>query len=456
MRRLRDLRRGQLGGLAGDSFYVAIWQGAVSGADLVQIALITHALGLADYGRISLAVGLVLLVGQFFDVRVGTAATTFGARALRDGPASAARVFQFSYLIDLTTGVLAFLVVTGLAPFVGPWLVGEDGTLLVVLYALTLLAATVDDSSVTVLRLLDRFRLVAGYTVALELLRIALVVVALAVWESLVAVVLALLVHRSFTALTNAAAAVVAFRRGTGVNLVRGLGRARQFPERREMIRMVLHTNIVSYARLTQTNLPTVLVGAIAGPTQVGLYKVGMAAGAIVGRLADPPYAALLPRISKLWAAHRGREIRRLVQRATLISVPVMAAALGLVILLQSPILSVLGGSEAKGADTVLVLAALAQAVNGALFWNVGVLYVSGRSNLVARVALAGAATQLLLLPPLVATLDADGAALSYLVSTLGTNLVALYWAGAVLRRTNGEAAPRHQPGPELTAPREI
>jgi O-antigen/teichoic acid export membrane protein len=104
----------------------------------------------------------------------------------------------------------------------------------------------------------------------------------------------------------------------------------------------------------------------------------------------------------------------------------------------------------------VLVLAALAQAVNGALFWNVGVLYVSGRSNLVARVALAGAATQLLLLPPLVATLDADGAALSYLVSTLGTNLVALYWAGAVLRRTNGEAAPRHQPGPELTAPREI
>jgi O-antigen/teichoic acid export membrane protein len=188
----------------------------------------------------------------------------------------------------------------------------------------------------------------------------------------------------------------------------------------------------------------------------VGLYKVGMAAAAIVGRLADPPYAALLPRISKLWAAHRGREIRRLVERATLISVPVMTAALGLVILLQSPILSVLGGDDAQGADTVLVLAAIAQAVNGALFWNVGVLYVAGRSNLVARIALAGAAAQLLLLVPLVTTLEADGAALSYLVSMLGTNLVAVWCAGAVLRRPNGEATPRHQPAPELTAPGEI
>src|SRR5438270_6645118 len=121
---LRRFRATELGSLAGDAFQVGIWQGAVSVADLVQLALITHVIGLAQFGRLAVTMSFVVLVGQFFDVRVGTAATRFGAGRLADRDVKGLlRVFQLSYLIDSLTGVLGFVVVAGLAPIVGPRLI---------------------------------------------------------------------------------------------------------------------------------------------------------------------------------------------------------------------------------------------------------------------------------------------------------------------------------------------
>jgi hypothetical protein len=82
-------------------------------------------------------IAFVVLVGQFFDVRVGAAVTTFGARRFECSPAAALGVFEFGYLVDFAAGVLGFVVVAALAPLVGPALVGGDGTNLTVLYALT-------------------------------------------------------------------------------------------------------------------------------------------------------------------------------------------------------------------------------------------------------------------------------------------------------------------------------
>lgn len=433
--RWRRLGAGELGRLGGDSAHVALWQGAISVADLVQLSLITHALGLAEYGRLALAIGFVILVGQFFDVRVGAAATTFGAERLQRSTTAAVGVFQLSYLIDLTTGVLGFLVVAGLAPFVGPALIGDGGTTLIVLYALTLLASTVDESSITVLRLLDRFGLIARYTVALEVGRVGLVAGALALSGNLTAVVLALLVYECAAGAANLLAARAAFRRASGGGRLFRPAPAAVRVERRAMLRMVLHTNVVSYARLAQTQLPTILVGVIAGAAQVGLYKVGMAGGAIVGRLADPPYAALLPRISKLWAANRRVEVRRVVVRASLISVPAMLLALTMLVILRSPILELLGGGgDATAATTVLVLAGAGQAVNGAVFWNVGLLYTVGRSRLVSHIAVAGTIVQVVLTPLFILKLEADGAALAFLISVLATNAACTWFAVAALR----------------------
>ncbi len=457
MRKLRSRVRarmgGELGGLAGDSFYVAIWQAATSIADFAQIALIAHLLGLDEYGRLAIVASFVLLVGGFFDVRVGVAATTLGARALRRDPERAAGIFQLSYLIDALTGILGFAAVAGLALAVGPGLVGSNGTLLIVLFAVTVLASTLEDSSLSILRLVDRYRLVAGYTVALEAARVGLIACALLISEGLVPVILALLAQKLLVTVVQVTTAASSFRQATGRGLFRGSALGAVRDTRRRMLTTVLHTNAVSYARLAQTQLPTLLLGAIAGPVQAGLYKIGMAAAASVGRLADPAYAALLPRVSRLFAAGRPDNVRRLVEQASRVSVPAMVVASAIVILLRDPILGLLGGNAAKDAGAVLAAGAAAYAINGALFWNIGVVFAAGRARAVAVIAIAGALTQGLLLVPLVLALEATGAALAFLATMALTNLAATIVAiRAIAAADHRQPMARDRAGPETDA----
>lgn len=421
--RLNVLRSTEVGGLARDSFHVGIWQGAISIADLVQLALVTHVLGLTALGRLALVTSFVILVGQFFDVRVGTATTRFGAARLVDHDVPGLLgVFQFGYLIDALAGVLSFAIVAALAPVVGPRLVGGNGTVLILLYALTLLISTVDESSVSVLRLLDRFRLLAACSAGVEGLRIASVALALLITPNLTSVLLALIVYDLAGACVNLVAASAVFRRRFQRSL-RTTGMS-GFSEKRPMIRMVLQTNVVSYARIAQVQLPTLLLGALTTTTQVGYYKLGGSAAAAVGRLADPGYAAILPRLARLWASGRRDELTLLIKRSTTVAACVMAAALAAVIVLRDPILRILGGSRATEAATVLVVLAAAQAVNGALFWNTGLLFAAGRAGVVSAVALVGVLLQVGLLVPLAALFGADGAAMAFLASYVVTNVV--------------------------------
>jgi PST family polysaccharide transporter len=417
----RSFRRTELGGFATDSFHIGLWQAAVSMADLAQLVLITHVLGLNAFGRLALAMSFVVLVGQFFDVRVGTAATKYGAERLADRDVEGlAGLLQLSYLIDFLAGLLSFTIILALAPLVGPRLVGGNGATLVVLYALTLLFSTVDDSSVSVLRLLDRFKLLATYSIGLEVLRVALIAGALAIRPSLVSVLIALIAYDLVGAFVNLAAANVIFLRTVGRTLRRRSLRA--FDYKRQVFRMVLQTNVVSYARLAQVQLPTLVLGALSSTTQVAYYKVGASAASMVGRLTDPGYAAVLPRLSRLWASERRDEMRSLIARSTLVAAIVMGIALLVVIPLRIPILQLLGGTGAHHATTVLILASIGQAINGALFWNTSMLFAAGRAGAVATVALLGTALQVVLLVGLATLFQANGAAAALLVSYVAVN----------------------------------
>jgi O-antigen/teichoic acid export membrane protein len=173
----------------------------------------------------------------------------------------------------------------------------------------------------------------------------------------------------------------------------------------------------------------------VAGATQAGVYKVGMAAAVMVGRLADPAYVALLPRLSRLWSAGRRDEIRRLVGRLSSVAVPAVLALAGGIILLRNPVLNALGGAEASAdAGPVLIFGTLAHAVNAGLLWNVPTLYAAGRAHVVSRLAIAAAAVQVLALLPLVNAYEASGAALSLLLSMLVLNLGATVQALNALR----------------------
>ena len=438
-----------MGGLAADTGWVAVWQASAAAAILIQIAVITHAFGITEYGRFAIIVAFVELVGGFFNPRAVYASTTFGARWLVRDPRVAAGVFQYCWLIDLAATAAGLIMLAVLALAAGPQLAGDGSTGLILIYAFALLGPTLSRSAFVVLRLLDRFALIATYAWALELTRIVLVVLAVVLFHSITAVLVAIVIATLAAGIVDAGVAAVVLRRAHGLRLTRSHLGALERSERREMLKNTSQTLVISSGRTVQNHLPTVLLGGLAGATQAGIYKVGMAAAAPIGMLFAPASAALLPRLARLWSEGRLRELRRLVFHASTFSG--LAVGLGFVALLvfQGPILRLIGAGEAGDeAATVMLLGAAAQALYGLVFWHSTLLFAANRTGPMSVVSGLAVIFQILAMLALVPILDATGAALALLASQVLINVALTTLALRTLR-----SAPDGQVDPKEPAP---
>jgi O-antigen/teichoic acid export membrane protein len=418
-------------GLAKDSLLLGIGKAATTVGMATQVALISHILGLRAYGVFSLTVAFVALVDRFFDVDVGRAAIAFGTRCIARDKYAAAGVFQFTFLIDLGLGLFGFAVAAACAPIAGPRFVGDQGTELFLLLALTLLGSTVDITSSSTLQVLDRYRELSLLVIFRETTRVLAICIALFMFDGLIPVVVALVIHDFITGAMGVRIASRAFARAApGVSLLRPwLGYAREF--RRPMLSMIFQTNLVGYAKLAQSQLPALLLGLLRDPLTVGVFKIGMAAATVVGQISDPAWNAVMPRLARLWHAGRLDAIRKLILQGSLVAVAVMVPAVILAISLRTQILVVFGGAAAGAAGTIFALGAIAKAINGITFWNDSLLYAANRAKLATAVFLPSTILLLVLVWVLSSSWGATGAGVAVLVSTVVSNLglsVAALW----------------------------
>jgi O-antigen/teichoic acid export membrane protein len=436
-------------GLAKDSLLLSVGKAATTLGMITQVSLVVHSLGLRSYGLFALTVSLVAIVDKFFDVDVSKAVITFASRHLSSDPRRTAGVLQFGYLVDLVLGVVGFLVVVAVAPLAGPRLAGSQGSLLFLLYGLTLLASTVDTTSVAVLQVLDRYRLLAGLVIFREATRVMFVAIGVLAFHSLVALVALLVVHDFMTGLIGLAMASRAFSsRSEGIHL-RQPALATVKDMRRPMLSMVFQTNLITYGRLIQTQAPTLLLGIFHGPLEVGIFKIGLAGATAVGQVSDPAWNAVMPRLARLWSEGRFEAIRKMIAQGSLIAAIVMTIVGASVIAFRVEVLKLFGGGQATAAASVFALCVVAQVVNGILFWNDSLLYSSGRARLVTTIFLPAVALMLALVVILGRQWGANGAAVALLASGVVGN-VAL--AAAALRVIS-EAGFSVSPRPRVTAP---
>jgi O-antigen/teichoic acid export membrane protein len=422
-------------GLARDTSFLAVGKAATTLAMIAQVMLISHVLGLRQYGVFALTVAFVAIVSKFFDVDVAKATISIGARYIRSDTRAAAGIFQLSYLVDGVLGVAGFVVVAALAPFAGPRLVGSEGFLLFLLYGLTLLGSTVDTTSIAILQVLGNYRTITALVLLREASRVALVATALFSFHTLVAVVALLVVHDVLTGVGSATLAVKAFGRATpGLSLRKSMLDAAK-EARRPMFAMIFQTNLISYGRLVEGQAPALLLGFLRGPLEVGVFKIGMAGAIAVGQLAAPAWNAALPRISRLWNAGSMDELRRLVREGSVAALVVMTVAGVVVVVFRRPILELFGGHAATAAGTVLSLAVASQVVNGILFWNDSVLLAAGRAKLAMSLYLPAVMVMLALVLVLGERYGAEGAAGAVLASALLTNVGLTFSAVRMLYR---------------------
>lgn len=349
----------------------------------LQVVLLTRFLKTDGYGSYVSLVALVMLVNQFFDVRVSEMAVKFGAEFLvKKDLQRLAAVIKLSYLIDLTTGALAFFVMTVGAGWASNNILHDPGLKsLVQLYTLTLFISTVDNTSSAVLRITDHFGWSSIYAISMAGLEFGLMSLFLVKGLGLPGVIIAHVAKDSVSAIINLGLAWKAISpavdlegfKKSSIRLLRNY-----YPA---ITKQIFSTNFIAYARMMAAKADVLILAYFRSPMEVGFYKIAMQLSGMVLRVTDPLFVAVLPDLTRLWTQGAVVRFRGLLKKATIIAASILVPAGIAISLLRLPIISILFGTEFAPAGDIVLIAVWGFVIAGVFFWLWPAFLSIGRSE---------------------------------------------------------------------------
>jgi O-antigen/teichoic acid export membrane protein len=396
-------------------------------------------LGLEGFGHFATVMAVVGLAQTLLDLTVEESLTKFGFRYVAaEDWGRLRRLFRRALELKLVGGGLATLLLLLLAP-IADTVFGADGLAapMVAAAALPLLAAP-ENVSASALLLRGRYDLrgwLLSVTMAIRLVAI-LVGASFGVTEALAALAVGQL---AATAIAGTAGTLALRRFPIGES--RALGR-----DRREIVSFVVQSSIATGVISLRAALTPVLLGVVAGTTQVGYYRVALAPQSGFSAASAPVRLVLLTEQTRDWEHGRAPTVLRGVKRYSLAAAVVALVALPIFLLAMPWLVRVVFGAEYLPAVDAARIVLVSAAVLLVLGWSKSLPVTIGRP----RLRIVTHSLEAVVLLPLVVVLGArygvTGAAVAILVSTL---VFALAWVVILarlrdeLRRGRGVGAPR-------------
>ena len=381
-------------------------------------------LGLEDFGRFATVLAVVGLAQTLLDLTVEESLTKFGFRYIAaEDWGKLHRLFRRALELKLVGGGLASALLLAFAPLADT-VFGGDGLAAPFAAAAAIpLLASPENVSASALLLRGRYDLrgwLLSATMAIRLVAI-LVGASYGVSAALGAMALGQLV-----------ATVVAGTAGTFA--------LRRFPpgeetslgsDRREILSFVVQSSIATGVISLRAALTPVLLGVVAGTTQVGYYRVALAPQSGFSAASAPVRLVLLTEQTRDWEHGREDSVLRGVRRYSIAAAGVAAVALPVFLVAMPWLVRVVFGSEYLPAVDAARIVLVSAAILLVLGWSKSLPVTIGRPRL--RIVTHG--LEALVLLPLVVVLGArwevTGAAVAILVSTC---VFAAAWAVVLVR----------------------
>ena len=398
--------------------YVAVAFGIVGTIAAARI------LGLEDFGVFATALAAVGFFQVLLDLTVEESLTKYGFRyvASRDW-GRLRRLFRQMLVFKVAGGVVATVILAAVAP-VADELFGTDGVGAALLAASLLpLVQSVENVAATTLLLHSRYDLRGVYQAGSAGLRLLAIAIGapMGVTEALAAVVVA-------QAIATVAISVVG---------IVALGRFPAAPERPlaedvpGIRSFVVQSSIATGVISLRTTLVPVVLGLVAGTTQVGLFRIAQTPQTGLAAASSPARLVLMTEQTRDW--ERGDRLGVLsgIRTYSLWASGLMVVAVPVFFVAMPWLVRVVFGSEYAGAVDAARIVLLAAAIQFAIGWTKSLPVTIGRPRL--RIVTHG--LEALVAIPLVALLGSEwgatGAAVGVLVSTV---VFALAWAVVVAR----------------------
>jgi len=359
----------------------------------VEVIVLARFLGVEQFGLFSLVMAYVRMVNGFVDLKISEASIKYVSEYRERGDTETANSFiKFFYIVDLLSGVIAFVACICLAKVANSLFIkSEDAFQYVLILSFSLLISTVNQNSHAILQSFKRFRESAFLRVFHNVVRIALILAAF----------IAELGMEGFFAAYVAAAFInfvvlqvfvnkALVREKAGGWMSASLGRIRS--KMRGALWFVMNTSVSGFAYLAfSTHLPVILLGYFSGAEASGLYKVAHSVTRIVEKISGPVYSVLYPAMVRLSSRGNYKELRKMIiyslKEMAKYLIPVCVAIFALADL----IVNIAFGSEyapASSAIRVLIIAFTAAVL---VSWVQQALLAFGMSGLrTVLVMLAG------------------------------------------------------------------
>jgi O-antigen/teichoic acid export membrane protein len=411
----------------------AAWVYAAVAFGILGTIVAARVLGLEEFGIFATALAVVGFFQTLLDLTVEESLTKYGFRYVAaEDWGRLRRLFRQMLLFKLVGGALATCLLLGLAPAADA-IFGEKGVGAALLAAALLpFVQGPENVGATALLLHSRYDLRGAYQAGSGALRLVAIAIGAqyGVTEALAAVVLAQCV-------STAAISIV------GVAALRRFPHAAERPlaEDTPGIRsFVLQSSIATGVISLRTTLVPVLLGVVAGPTQVGLFRIALTPHTGLAAASSPARLVLLTEQTRDWEVGKHISVLDGIRKYTLGAGALMLVAVPVFFIAIPWLVEVVFGSQYLGAVDAARIVLLAAAIHFAIGWTKSLPVTIGRPQL--RIVTHGLET--LVVVPLVVVLGAEwgatGAAVAVLVSTV---VFAAAWAVALARlRTNMGADP--------------
>lgn len=397
---------------------------------LVSMAAAARALGAEGVAVVALVEAYMRLTALFIHLEPWQAVIRFGSEAMEHGDTRRLRtLIAFSTLIDLTLGLASAVVAFALASLAAPLLGLEDATGLLYLAAAGL-AVSFRPTGIALLRLFDRFDVLARLDAATAAARALLTVLAAASGAGPVAFVLIVV---GFS-VADGTLAYILGRREMKRRLPPGSadGPRKALQENPGLLRMFFNSNFSVMLRQSTQRLDVMLLATLATPQAVGFYHIARRSAEAAIRLGRPLAQAIYPELARFAAARDTGGLGRFLFGVSSVFVLLLALVVLPVLYWIEPLVVLAFGESFRNAAQVVSLQVAAAAV---LLAGVGVVpAMLSLDRDVSLVLLRLVVTGLFfaLFWPLATRFGAEGAAAAHLVC----NMVWLFAAALILRTT--------------------
>ncbi len=354
--------------------------------NVATMALAVRALGLEAFGVLVLIHTYTQAIGDLAKFQSWQAVLRYGTPALAGGRThDFQRLIRFTMLLDGASAAAATLIAMAGAWVIGP-LLGwpADVIPMAALYGVSVVFM-VTATPTGLLRLFDRFDLLATQNSAASLVRLIGAGIVFLAGGGLIAFLVVWFLSRLMAGVVLIGSAWrEVIKRGLWKGAAPGWrGLTQGFDG---IWKFVWSTNLNTTIGLGFNEFATLLTGGLLGPAEAGLYRIARQIASALSKPAQLLIQVVYPEFARLVADGRMGELRRLMVRSIVLAGGGAAIAMAVLVVAGPLLLRLIGSDEAVAAYQVLLWLGMASLIDLWAFPLEPALISTGRAGVAATV----------------------------------------------------------------------